>query len=32
MKEKLELDNNFMREDYRSETFLPQIMTVDIKD
>ena len=32
MKEKLELDNNFMREDYRSETLLPKIITVDIRD
>lgn len=26
------LDNNFMREDYRSETLLPKIVTVDIRD
>lgn len=34
MKEKLDnnkLDNHFMREDYRSETLLPKIMTVDIR-
>lgn len=32
MEEKLELHNNFMREDYRSKRLLPKIMTVDVRD